>query len=87
LSPFILEGVLSVIGVNELWSVDLISWFPSIVCFRISYPLDEILEGPRPPYMSMIDNLFNLVFFFSSDKVRRWPQVVGSVCGCFAIGG
>ena len=61
------------IGVNELWSVDLISWFPSIVCFWISYPLDEILEGSSPAGALMINDPFDFIFFFSFDKVRRGP--------------
>jgi len=64
--------MLSVIGVNELWSVDLISWFPGVIRFQVSYPLDKILEGSSPPGVLMINDPFNLVFFFSFDKVRRW---------------
>ena len=75
------------IGVNKLWSVDLISWFPGVIRFWIPYPLDKILEGSSPPGVSMIDNSFNLIFFFSFDQVRRWPRVVGSMCVRFTIGG
>ncbi len=64
---------MSVIGVNELWSMDLISWFPGVIRFWIPYPLDKILEGSSPPGAPMIDDSFNLVFFFPFDKVRRWP--------------
>ncbi len=39
LVPFILEGMLLVIGFNKVWGVDL-SWFPGIVCFRIALPFD-----------------------------------------------
>jgi len=86
LAPFILEGVLLVIGVNEMWGMDLVSWFPGVVHFRIPYPFDEILEGSRPAGAPVVDDLFDLVFFFSFDKVRRWSQIVGSMCGCFTIG-
>jgi len=78
--------MLSVIGFNELWSMNLVSWFPGVVRFRIPFPLDEVLEGSSPASISMIDHLFYLIFFFSFDKVRRWPRIVGSVCVRFAIG-
>ena len=61
------------IGVNELRSMDLVSWFPGVVRFRVSYPLDEVLEGSGPSSASMINDLFDFILFFSFDKVRRWP--------------
>ena len=85
-SLFIFERVLSVIGFNELWSVDLVSWFPGVVCFWVSFPFDEILKGSSPASISVINHFLYLIFFFSSDKVRGWPGIVGSVCVRFAIG-
>ena len=75
-----------VIGFNELWSVDLVSWFPGVVHFWIPYPLDKILESSSPSGMPVIDHFLHLVFFFSFDKVRRWPRIVGPMCVCFTIG-
>jgi len=79
--------MLSVIGFNDLWSVNLVSWFPGVVRFWVSLPLDEVLESSSPASMSMIDHLFHFIFFFTFDKVRGWPGVVGPVCIGFAIGG
>jgi len=73
LLPFIFEGILSVVGVNKLWSVNLVSWFPGVICFWVPYPLDEVLEGSSPAGTPMINDPFNFVFFFPFDKVRRWP--------------
>src|SRR5258708_7013321 len=84
--PFIFKGMLSVIGINELRSMNLISWFPGVICFWVPYPLDEVLESSSPSGASMINDSFDLVFFFSFDKVRRWPRVVGPVCVRFVIG-
>src|SRR5260370_34104628 len=86
-SPFIFKRVLSVIGVNELWSVNLVSWFPGMVHFWIPFPFDEVLESSSPASVSMIDHLLHLILFFPFDKVRRWPGIVRSVCVCFVIGG
>src|SRR5216684_423424 len=85
-SLFIFKWVLSVIGFNKLWSVNLVSWFPGIVRFWIPFPLDEVLESSSPASVSMIDHFFHLIFFFSFDKVRGWPGIVRSVCIRFTIG-
>ena len=83
--PFIFKGMLLVIGVNKLWSMNLVSWFPGVICFRVPYPLDEVLEGSSPAGTLMINDPFNFIFFFPFDKVRRWPRVVGPMCMHFAI--
>src|SRR5229473_8127117 len=84
--PFIFKGMLLVIGVNKLWSMNLISWFPGVVCFWVSHPLNEVLESSSPAGASMINDFFDLVFFFPFDKVRRWPRIVRSMCIRFMIG-
>ncbi len=78
---------MSVIGVNELWSVNLVSWFPGVVRFWVPYPLDEVLEGSSPASAPMIDDSFDFVLLLSFNKVRRWPRVVEPMCVCFAIRG
>ncbi|SRR5229473_3272764 len=87
LLPFIVKRVLSVIGFNELWGVDLISWFPSVISFWISLPFDQVLEGSRPPRMSVINDLLNLVFFFPLDEVWGWSRIVWSMGRHFTIRG
>jgi len=85
LAPFILKRILLVIGFNELWSMDLVSWLPGIVHFGIALPFDQVLEGLRPSRMSVINDLFDFVFFFSFDEVWRWSRIVRSMCFCLAI--
>ena|SRR5258707_9240050 len=85
LLPFIVEGMLSAIGFNELWGVDLISWFPSVIGFWVPLPFDQVLEGSRPPMMSVINDLLDLVFFFPFDKVWGWSRVVWSMGRHLAI--
>ena len=72
LTLFIFEGMLSVIGVNELWSVDLVSWLPGVVHFWVSHPFDKVLKSSSPSRAPMINDPFDLILFFSFDKVRRW---------------
>ena len=61
------------IGINESWGMDLVSWFPGVVCFWIPYPFDKILESSSPTGVPVINDFLHFVFFFSFDKVRRWP--------------
>ncbi len=75
------------VGINKLWSVNLVGWFPGVVCFWVFYPLDEIVKGSSPTSVPMINDPLDFIFFFPFDKVRRWPRVVGPVCVCFTIGG
>ncbi len=81
------KGVLLVIGFNELYRMDLVSWFPSVIGFRVALPFDQVLEGSRLPRMSVINDLLDLVFFLSFDEVWRRSRIVGSVCCHFAIRG
>src|SRR5260221_3218834 len=76
--------MLSVIGFNDLWSVNLVSWFPGVVRFRIPFPFNEILESSSLASIPMIDHFLDFVFFFTFDKVRRWPGVVRSMRVSFA---
>ena len=78
--------MLSAIGFNELWGVDLISWFPSVIGFWVPLPFDKVLKSSSPSGVSMVDDFLHFVFFFTFDKVRWWPRVVWSVCVGFAIG-
>src|SRR5260370_8772052 len=85
LLPFIVKRMLSVIGLNEFWGVDLISWFPGVIGFWIPLPFDQVLEGSRLPRVSVINDLLDLVFFFSLDEVWGGSGVIWSV-GCrFAL--
>ena len=83
--PFIFERVLLVIGFDELWSMDLVSWFPGVICFRVVLPFDQVLEGSRLPRMSVINDLLDLIFFFSFNKVWGWSRIVRSMHFCLAI--
>ena len=67
------------ISLYEIWGMYLVSWFPGIVTFRVSFPLEEILELFSPPMTSVVSYLLHLILRFSCDKVRWGSGVVGSV--------
>jgi len=61
-------------------------WFPGIVAFGVSLPLDEILESSGSSMTSVAKDTLHFVLLLSSDKVRWWSGEVRAVCGGFAIG-
>jgi hypothetical protein len=65
----------------------MVSCFPCVVCIGIPFPFDEILELPFAAKVTVINDGLDFIFFGVSDKVRRWPRVVGPVFCSFAIRG
>jgi len=53
------------ISFYQVGGVYLISWFPSIVTFRVAFPLEEILELFSPSVTSVAPYLLHFVFRFS----------------------
>jgi len=56
-----------VILFEKVWSMDVLDWFPGIVTFGIPFPLHKILEHSGLTMTSMVDQMFNLVFFGTLD--------------------
>ncbi len=75
------------IMLDDFRGMDLISWFPRVVAFGISLPFNEILELFGSSVLSVCDNLFDFVFFFSVNEVRGWSGEVWAVHSCFVIRG
>ena len=57
---------------------------PGVFFGRISFPSDQ--EGSGGRRSTVADNLFDFVFFFPIDKVRRWHREVLAVDLVFSIG-
>ena len=68
-----------VIKFDQVRGMYLISWFPCVIAFRVSFSFDEVLEPSRLSVMMVIDNALHFVFFFSVDKVRWWSGKVWSM--------
>ena len=75
------------IGLDQRGRVYMVSCFPRVVCVGVSFPFDEVLELSFTAEVTVINDGLDLIFFGVFDKVRRWPRVVGSVFGSFAIRG
>ncbi len=62
-------------------------WFPCVVTFGVSKPLDQVLQLFSPPLTSVAADGLDFVLFPPSHEVRWRPGVVFSVFFCFAIWG
>jgi hypothetical protein len=67
---------------DEWGGVDLIGIFPSIVTFRVPFPLDQVLQGPAPPPGPMGMYLLHFIFFFPINQIQWrsgevWPMWLG----------
>ena len=70
---------------DELGRMHLVSWFPCIVTFGVSFPFDEVLEPSGPAMTSVVNNVLHFIFLFTIDQVRWWSGEVGPVCCGFSI--
>ena len=52
---------------DEFWGMHLVSWFPCVVTFGVSFPFDEILELSGPAMTSVVDNAFHFILLFAID--------------------
>jgi len=75
-----------VIGLKEFRGMNLVSWFPSVVAFRVPFPFDEVLEHSGSTMTSVVDNALHFVFFFPINKVRWWPGEVRAMHSHLLIG-
>ena len=50
---------------EKVWGMNILGWFPGVVTFGVPFPLHKVLEHSRFPMMSVVDQVFNLVFFGS----------------------
>ena len=52
---------------DEVRGVHLVSWFPCVVTFRVSFPLYEILESSGPTVTSVVDDALHFILLFTID--------------------
>ena len=52
---------------DEVRSMHLVSWFPGVVAFRVSFPFDQILESSTPTMTSVVNDTLHFIFFFTID--------------------
>ncbi len=70
---------------DKVRGMDLISGFPCVVAFRVSFPFDEVLKSFRSSKLSVCDYSFDFVLLLSVNEVRRWSGEVWAVRSCFMI--
>ena len=52
---------------DEFWSMHLVSWFPHVVTFRVSFSLDKILELSGPAMTSVVNDTLHFILLFTID--------------------
>jgi hypothetical protein len=75
------------VGLKEVWGVNLCGWFPGVVALRVSFPFDQVLQHSGPTLTSVANDALDFKLFFAINQIRRWAREVWSVGGCFLIGG
>src|SRR5258708_15661783 len=83
--PFILEAIAVMILLEKVRSVNVLGWFPGVIAFGVPFPLHKVLEHSRLPMTSVVDQVFNLVFFSPLDQVRWRLREIGAVDGIFLV--
>ncbi len=73
------------IMLDKFRGMDLIHGFPGIVTVRVSLPFDEVLKPFRASELSVCDDSFDFVFFFSINEVRGWSGEVWTMCSRFMV--
>jgi len=58
------------IGFDQIRCVCICCGFPCVIAIGISFPMDQVLQGPITPDVSMVTDLLHFVLFFIVDKVR-----------------
>src|SRR5216683_2089982 len=59
-------------------------WFPRVVAFGVSRPLDQVLQLFSPPLTLVAADGLDFVLFSPPHEVRWWPGVVFPMFFCFA---
>ncbi len=80
-------GRCGLIMLDKIRGMDMVSQLPCVVAFGVSLPFDEILKSFRLSKLSVCDDSFDFVFFFSVDEVRGWSGEVWAVRSRFMIRG
>jgi hypothetical protein len=68
-----------VIEFDEIWCMDLIGIFPSVVAFGVPLPFDQILQGLVLPPGPMGTYLFHFVLRFSINQIWWWSGKIRAV--------
>jgi hypothetical protein len=82
---YVFQWALAVIGLKEIWGVNLCGWLPSVVAFGVSFPFDQVLQRSGSSLTSVADDALDFKLFFAINQIRRWAREVWSVSGRFLI--
>jgi hypothetical protein len=85
--PYILKGVALVIVLDYLGALEIGDQLLQVVTFRVSFPLDKVLQMFSPPLTLVAADGLDLVLFFIPHEVQGRSGVVCTVLLRFYIWG
>jgi hypothetical protein len=62
-----IQGMPTMVSLDQIGCMHMLGSDPFVVAFGESFPFDQILEHPTLTEVPVIDNFFDLLFFFSVD--------------------
>ena len=83
LDPLYTRGLAALVLFQQLRRLDMVSWLPGVVAFRVPFPFDKVLQLFSPSMTLVAPDGLDFVLFFVVDKVRWWSRVVLPVFFCF----
>jgi hypothetical protein len=57
--------VFLVVALQQIWGMNVIGQFPSVIALGVSLPFHQVLQGMTAPEALVITNGFNFIFFFT----------------------
>jgi len=82
-----LERMLTMIGLDQDFCMQIFHRFPRVITVWVSFPLDQVLELTLLPKEAVIYNGLNLVFRVFIDEIWGWSRIIGAMSGGFSEGG
>jgi hypothetical protein len=83
----VFQWALAVIGLEEIWGVNLCSRFPGVVTFGVSFPFDQVLQCSGSSLTSVAGDALDFELLFAINQIGGWSRKVWSMGGRLLIGG
>src|SRR6267154_6364148 len=80
-----LQGMLPMVGAFQPRGEHLFLGFPGVICCGVSLPPYQVLQLVPSSEEPVSHDGLDLIFFSSSNQLRRWAAVVGAMLHSFTI--
>jgi hypothetical protein len=83
----VMLAALLAISEDEIWGMNIIFKFPSVITGRVSLPFDQIMELLATPEVAMGHDTLHFIFFFPIDHIWGRSREVWSMSSGFSVWG